>query len=429
MKKTLSVTLAALLGVSCLGFVGCGGKKEDASVLKFYHAYFQDEAVWAPAKVMRDIYREFQLQHIDDEVTFEPVALSTDYAVEDMMKNEVAGGNFPEMIDLAGVSVPNNAIFNNLVYNMKPVIDADPELKENVGVNYTQNDENGKIYSIHDQIMVRGVWYNETYFTNGANSNAKLPENTANVTEFKAEMDKIRAANKIAYQPFNTMQLWAELGLTDEGIALMSSPLTESIVNSDAFDLFEQAFKAVATELRANGSINYIHNLDNFQLGNAGLYLNGVWAAGTFSASKPAYDYIKAGLYPGKVVLVSAGGGLTISNKISEKKKALAMEFVKYMVSDEVQARIFKEVKAAPCNPTINLETLAQGSTDKALLNLRDACLMSQRTDVRQVPGGVKWGADISRVIDDALKSCMDTTKTIDAQYSKLVKDVKGLLA
>ncbi len=90
---------------------------------------------------------DFQLMHVDSEVQFEPIALSADNAVEEMMKNEVAGGNFPEMIDLAGVAVPNNAIYNNLVYDMKPVIDADPELKSNVGVNYTQNDEDGKIYS------------------------------------------------------------------------------------------------------------------------------------------------------------------------------------------------------------------------------------------------------------------------------------------
>lgn len=424
MKKLLSIFLSVVFAASFLA--GCSGTKEEENVLKFYHAYFQNEAVWAPAKAMRDIYRDFQLMHIDSEVQFEPIALSADNAVEEMMKNEVAGGNFPEMIDLAGIAVPNNAIYNNLVYNMKPVIDADPELKSNIGVNYTQNNENGKIYSIHDQIMIRGVWYNQTFFKDGK---IKLPQNTANVTEFKAEMDKIRSAGQIAYQPFNTMQLWAELGLTDSGIALMTAPLTEEIVQSSAFDEFERAFKAVAVELRANSSINFIHNLDNFQNGNAALYMNGVWAAGTFSSTKTAFKDIKHGLYPGNVVLISAGGGLTISNKISDAKKELAMEFVKYMVSDEVQERIFKEVMAAPCNPNVDLEAVAADSTDAALLNLRDACLMAQSEDVREVPGGVKWGTDISRVIDDALKGCMDMNKEIDAQFEKLKKDILGLLA
>lgn len=424
MKKFVSVLLCVVLAAGFLA--GCSGTQEEESVLKFYHAYFQDEAVWAPAKAMRDIYRDFQLMHIDSEVQFEPIALSADNAVEEMMKNEVAGGNFPEMIDLAGIAVPNNAIYNNLVYDMKPVIDADPELKSNVGVNYTQNDEDGKIYSIHDQIMIRGVWYNQTFFEGGS---VKLPQETANVTEFKTEMDKIRASGQIAYQPFNTMQLWAELGLTDSGIALMTAPLTEEIVQSSAFDEFERVFKAVAAELRANGSINYIHNLDNFQNGNAALYMNGVWAAGTFLSGKPAFNDIKPGLFPGNVVLVSAGGGLTISNQISDAKKELAMEFVKYMVSDEVQERIFKEVMAAPCNPNVDLEAAAADSTDAALLNLRDACLMAQADGVREVPGGAKWGTDISRVVDDALKGCMDTNKDIDTQFAELKEDILGLLA
>lgn len=425
MKKFLAVAVSVALCLGCFG--GCAQNKEDESVLKFYHGYYQSEAVWAPAKAMRDIYQEFQLMHIDDEVTFEPIALTSETAIEDMMRNEVAGGDFPEMIDLAGISIPPNAMAQNVVYDLKPALDADPEFKQNVGINYEQNLENGKIYTIHDQLLVRGLWYNESSFSTHPDD-PKLPQDTANVTEFSAEMDKFRNSGTTAYQPFNTMQLWAELGLTDSGIALMTSPLTAEIVNSSAFDEFERAFKAVAEELRKNGSKNYLHNLDNFQNGAVPVYMQGVWGAGSFVEGKPAFNNIRPGLYPGNVVLVSAGGGLAVSNQISDAKKELAVEFIKYMVSDEVQERIFREVLAMPCNPDIDFDAAAEGTTSSAVLYLRDACKLARAENTREVPGGVKWGSDISRAVDDALKGCMDFRYDIDTQWNNLKRDILGLI-
>lgn len=424
MKKILALGIAAALCVCCFG--GCANNKEDESVLKFYHGYYQDEAVWAPAKAMRDIYKEFQLMHIDDEVTFEPIALTSDGAVEDMMRNEVAGGNFPEMIDLAGVAIPANAMAQDVVYDLKPALDADPEFKEAVGINYEQNLENGKIYTIHDQLLVRGLWYNADLFES---YDVKLPQDTANSDEFSTEMDKFRDGTlTAAYQPFNTMQLWAELGLTDSGIKLMTSPLTAEIVNSAAFDEFERAFKSVANELRKNESKNYLHNLDNFLNGTVPVYIQGVWGAGSFTEGKPAFEDIRPGLYPGNVVLVSAGGGLSISNQISDAKKELAVEFIKYMVSEEVQAKIFKAVQAMPCNPNVDFDAACEGVTDPAVLYLRDACKLARADTTREVPGGVKWGADIERAINDALTGCMNENYIIDDQWTELKTTILGLL-
>ena len=49
------------------------------------------------------------------------------------------------------------------------------------------------------------------------------------------------------------------------------------------------------------------------------------------------------------------------------------MEFVKYMTSDEVQTKIFKEVGANPCTTTLDLNKLAEGSDEKTEL-LAEAC-------------------------------------------------------
>ena len=163
--------------------VGCGGAKTEApaetpaateetaeasteeasgeqEVLEFYHGYFHDEATWYPAVVMREIYQEFADMHADGPVKFEPIAL--DGGSEQVLQiatNEVAGGSFPDMVDFAGYQIPLAAVSQELVYDMKGYIDAEG-LESKVGLNYTANQIDGKIYTVHDQLTTLGFWYN-----------------------------------------------------------------------------------------------------------------------------------------------------------------------------------------------------------------------------------------------------------------------------
>ena len=51
----------------------------------------------------------------------------------------------------------------DLVYDLKPYIDEN-NLQDAVGLNYTQHDQDGHIYAVHDQIESRGLWYNSSIF-------------------------------------------------------------------------------------------------------------------------------------------------------------------------------------------------------------------------------------------------------------------------
>ena len=59
---------------------------------------------------------------------------------------------------------------------------------------------------------------------------------------------------------------------------------------------------------------------------------------------------------------------------MSEEKTELALEFIKYMTSKEVQEKIFTEVQANPCNTTVDLNALAETSGDAATIKLAEAC-------------------------------------------------------
>ncbi len=80
----------------------------DDDVLEFYHGYYQDESEWAAAQVMRDIYDEFAKEHADGSVTFKPIAVENR---DDIVSAQVAGGSFPDLVDVGGGGVPAGSTF------------------------------------------------------------------------------------------------------------------------------------------------------------------------------------------------------------------------------------------------------------------------------------------------------------------------------
>ena len=110
---------------------------------------------------MRDIYDEFAKEHADGEVEFKAIPTED---IDSVVENKVAGGSYPDMVDLAGRSVSLGAISQDLLLDMKPYIDEEG-IKDNVGINYTQNDVDGKIYTVHDQLLTLGYWYNAVSYT------------------------------------------------------------------------------------------------------------------------------------------------------------------------------------------------------------------------------------------------------------------------
>ena len=189
-KKLVSVLLAAAMGTTALVGFGTTAYADD-DVLEFYHGYYQDESEWAAAQVMRDIYDEFAKEHADGSVTFKPIAVENR---DDIVSAQVAGGSFPDLVDVGGGGVPQAALSQDLVYDLKPYIDENG-LQDAVGLNYTQHDMDGHIYAVHDQIESRGLWYNSDIF-----EKAGITEEAfADWDSFGEAMEKIRALDEDVY--------------------------------------------------------------------------------------------------------------------------------------------------------------------------------------------------------------------------------------
>ena len=395
----------------------------ESEVLEFYHGYFHAESEWPAAKVMRDIYDEFAAQHADGPVTFKPIAVENR---AEITGNQVAGGTFPDVVDL-GDTIPLAAISQGLVLDLKPFIDENG-LQDAVGLNYTQNLVDGKIYTVHDQIETRGLWYNEAILKKAGVS----VEDLATWDGFAAAMEKVRALNDGTYgyaagQGSFKMMI-AMLATIPGGDAVLNSELSADVINSDAF---ATAFKTIAKMDQDNGSAHTTNDVGNLMAdfnasGLAAVLSNGVWNASGISADLA--DVIQPTIFPGNVAMSSAGTGICISSGMSEAKTELALEFLKYMVSEGVQAKIFTGVQANPCNTAIDLNALASESGDAILMKLANAC--AQANGAKTIISDVqyRWGSDVATSIINALMECASAGADIDARFEALQKELIALI-
>lgn len=432
MKKNFFKT--AIVGLASIALLaGCGGqsssgnnstaeKSGEKQVLEFYHGYHHNESEWPVAKVMRDIYDKFAKEHANGNVEFKPIPVNGD--LKDIMKNKVASGEFPDIIDLAGNAVSLAAIEQHLVLDLKPFIDQN-NLQKNVGLNYEQNQKDGKIFTVHEQLFTMGLWYNKEIF---AKAGAKTPDQWKTWADFTEAMAAVRKVDGVyAYgtgEPsirlFNTL-----LGMSEAGRKLLSGPLTKEAIESKEFS---EALKMVMTELQTNGSKNAGGDANayskDFAEGKSAVFFNGVWASGEMAKN----PNLQPGIYPGGVAISSSGGGITISSKMSEEKQKLALEFLKYMTSDEVQKIIFEKVGANPSDANINVKEIAEKSTDPTTKLLGQA--ISQVKDAKSIVPTISdvWGGDVHTAIINALTESAAENVNIEQKVKATQDILKSLI-
>lgn len=442
MKKITALALALSMAT---GLVACGGSSSNstptnqdssgnsqseskgsadgAEVLEFYHGYYHAENEWPAAKVMRDIYEDFANEHADGPVVFKPIAVENR---DEIVSAQVAGGSFPDMVDM-GSPLPQSAISQKLVLDLKPYIDEN-NLKDAVGLNYTQNVVDGAIYTVHDQIETRGLWVN----TDVLKEAGVAVEDLSTWEGFASSMAKVTEKKNGNYGyaagQGSLKMMYAYLASTEEGRALLDSEFDETVIKSD---VFANAFKTIAKMDQVNGAEYTTPDVGNLmadfnQNGTAAVLSNGVWNAS--GIDEKLNDSIQPMVFPGNVSMATAGTGLTVSSGMSDEKTELALEFIKYMTSEEVQTKIFLGVQANPCNTTLDLNALATESGDPIVQKLAQACSLCNGAETVASDVSYKWGGDVGNAIINALMECANSSTDIDVRFEQLQKELIALI-
>ncbi len=429
-RKMKRITAMSLALVTALGLAGCGNAQKPSGgadgqpeVLEFYHGFYHEESEWPAAKVMRDIYDDFAKSHADGTVTFKPIPVENR---DDVVNAQVAGGGFPDMIDMFSPA-PKSAISQGLLLDLKPYIDEN-NLQDAVGINYTQNQIDGAIYNIHEQVEARGMW-----------ANVKILESVGATLDdlstwkgFADTMAKVSALGNGTYGyaagQGSLKMMYAYLASTEEGRVITSVPLGEAAINSEEF---ATAFKTLAKMDQTNGAEYTTPDVGNLmadfnQNGKAAVISNGAWNAS--GISEELADVVQPIIFPENVALSTAGSGLAIASGMSEAKTDMALEFIKYMTSPEIQERIFLEVQGVPSNTTLDLKALAEKNGNPVIIKMAEACSMIQDADIVVSDASYKWGADVGNAITNALMECANKSTDIDARFAQLQKELIALI-
>ena len=449
MKKKLISLLLCVTMVASMA-IGCGSKEEPAAevpaateeaeapveeagelpTITFTHGYYHDESEWPAAAEMRAIYQEFADAHADE---FNFVAVADESGAEGIYNtalNDLGAGSFYDIADFGGWNITPVAAAAGAIVDLKPYLDEDAAFKAGVGVCYDQNLTDGAIYSVREQIEGVGFWYNEALF---AEAGAKVPSEWSTWADFDAAVDALVAAG---ITPFGLNAGWPTnillAGYSQRSEASRAFYLDGATVES--FD--DETFKASIDFMQKNvlqkiDAANFGPGGDSdeayrseFFAGNTAMLFNGVWDAGGSVGCEAGAENIKPAVFPtdeaGKTAaLLSGGCGFVIGSHLDEAQLAAAIEFVKYMTSPEIAARIIEKGIGMAPSTEVDYDALASAvTTDDAKL-LVEACRLCQNADYQALGLGNTFG-DAEGEIQAKYAGLKDGSKSVDDVISEL---------
>lgn len=401
----------------------------------FTHGYYHDESEWAPAAEMRAIYQEFADAHKDE---FNFVIKADQGGAEGIYNtalNDLSAGAFYDIADFGGWNITDAAAGAGMIMDLKPYLDADESFKAGVGVCYDQNlTEDGKIYTVREQIEGVGFWYNQALFEKAG---AATPDEWTSWADFDAAVDKLTAAG---ISPFSLNAGWPT-NILAAGYAQRDEASRAFYAEGGQAESFqEDSFIGTMGFLQKNvlQKIDFAHfgpggdddnqYMEDFVSGDSAMLFNGVWATGDFTDCEAGIENLKPALFPtddGKTAgLLSGGCGYVVSDKLSEEQKEICVEFIKYMTSEEVAARIVENGIGMVPSTAVDYDTAASQVESPAGKLLVEACQKLQKADIQVLGWGNTFG-DMEGEIQNKYAGLKDGSKTPE----QVAKELDQILA
>ena len=441
-KKLLALLLMTSMTASMI-LGGCGGSGEEKKegtdselpTVTFVHGYYHDESEWPAAAEMRAIYEEFAEAHKDE---FNFVIKADETGAEGIYNtalNDLSSGEFYDIADFGGWDIVPVASESDAILDLKPYLDEDADFKAGVGVCYEQNETDGKIYSVREQIEGVGFWYNAALFEKAG---ATTPDQWQTWDDFNTAVDKLVAAG---IMPFGLNAGWPTNILTagysqrsEASRAFYKEGKTVENFDNDTFKdtlafMQDKVLKKIdSANFGPGGDDDEQYRTDFFD-GKTAMLFNGVWDAGGAVDCAAGIENIKPAVFPTdeagkKAALLSGGTGFVVSNKLDEAQTDACIEFIKYMTSPEIASRIIeKGIGMAPSTSVDYATLLDKVETDDAKL-LVEACQLCQGADYQALGLGNTFG-DAEGEIQGKYAGLMDGTKTPE----DVIKELNDFLA
>lgn len=349
--KKIGIRILIFLCMCCF-LTGCTKKQDEKVEITMIHGWGSTEADHV---AMRKIYEDFEKEHPNIHLNLVSMPSSTD--VISKVGDLLTVGEIPDIVFTGGdgrESVYRFMVQKGYALDLIPYIEADEEFGENVSSVILESwmTKEGQLYTVSDVLLMGGYWYNQDMFQKAGIS--KVPgtwEEWFFACEKLKSMDDsvvpvILDANHIAY-------LMTALLANEDSTELENIRGSRTNTNTQAFDKMLEQLKRISYYAVLAGNYNYRDTLASFNKKESAIYINGVWANSMIDESLDV-SYAAFPSDDGKGIATrSACVGYILGNTGDEKRIEASVEFLKYMLSEEVGQRILEQTGQLPSNPNI----------------------------------------------------------------------------
>lgn len=358
MKKVLSVLLSAVLMVSL--FSGCQAKTEAADgVVKLRFATFQ-VGVNPSAPWMAEVVKGFNEKYAG-KIELQVEEIPGDQAYVDKMKTYISAKDLPDLVFTGGYNLLDDALSAGILTDLTPYFEADPAFADRFFADdVAYNSRDGKIYGMPVERQPITYFYNKELF-----AKAGIAAPAATWDEFMTQLETLKAAGitPVSMDTFDSAwlsSLWLNsmVGtLSPEGNAWMNSASPKDYTLPEfvkATGYVQKMLMNYTTQDALGGK--YEHGANNFLNEKTAMIANGPWMISDFTAKGSGEFAAKIGtaLYPEGGIFSGSMPGYLVGAKDQAHADA-AVEFLKYISSDEIQLKALEMHSSIPANKHVEI--------------------------------------------------------------------------
>lgn len=391
-KRITAMALAALMAAGCLA--GCGGGStggdqtqstgEGGEVVINYPTF--QVGVNTSAPVVAQLVEEFNEEYKGKyRIEIEEIPGDANYL--EKMKVMISGGELPPVVYGGGEKLLDLALAKDLVVDLTPYVEADPEWKANYSEEALAVDSrDGKIYASSNELQLIGYFYNKELFDQVGIKPAETWD------EFFSNCDKLLAAGITPLSMDTGDGAWCTQLLMgamiatsgDEGLEFMktSEPDNYNVQPViDAAATIQEMFQKYTTKDAVGGV--YENAANNFFSENTAMIANGTWMIGDFSdTTKTAEGFdqkVGVAAFPGPYVYYAPLEGMFVTKQDDPALEEASVEMVKFFTSKHAQQLGLETQGMLPASPEVAVTDAAK---EKFPL-LAEFLEMSQSIDTR----------------------------------------------
>lgn len=417
LKANKSKILIGLLLFLLIFVSGCNGKEEEIIEITMIHGWGSSES---DHEAMRQIYMDFEKTH--PEIKLNMISMPSNVDVIDKMGDLLTIGQIPDLVFTAGdgrESIYSFMVENDYAVNILPYIQSDEEFKRNINpaiLSYWMKDDT--LYTVSDVLLMGGYWYNQDLFTM-----AGIQKTPKTWEDWYEACEKLDILSEHRYPLEEPLILDKEhiIYLTD-AILCEENSMALDLIRKNLINVQSPGIQATLKQLKEISKYSEVVNtysyrdaLDCFNKGEVAIYINGVWASSMIS---PELN-VGYAAFPSKngegVSMVSSCVGYIVGNTGDEKRIQASIEFLKYMLSEEVAERIMKETGQIPSNPNVEIQ-VENERLFQAVNCVKEAGIMTE------MPANL-WNSALKEIYGDNVILYLQDKITLEELQNKVTDD------